>query len=196
MVVTSQIPPSKYKKSLHHLSGEEDIQVGIFIGDNPEIMKRMSKEQQQFIYNSIVNKKKPYKCCINDSHTFTNLLTPQSNMKTPTNKKEKLTFQDRPVMKCGCVAMTINQSRGGVPWCLTHDEGEIGEQPDFSGRRARCDYYGQPVKTSMYNSNCCDTCKRGDVCRCEQDSSQKLWFFKHQPEEEYDMFYCACHGAD
>lgn len=109
---------------------------------------------------------------------------------------KKITFEDRPVMKCGCVAMAINQSRGGIPCCFTHDCDDIGEQPNLDGRIARCAYFGKPVKESSYNGNCCNTCRRGDICRCEKPSSSSLWFFIYKPQEEFDEYYCACHGCD
>lgn len=93
-------------------------------------------------------------------------------------------FNTRPVMKCGCVAMFTYSFKGehGVS-CIVHDCKEVADKaPDLSGRKARCSYYGRPVKTGMYNSNCCNTCKAGEVCACEQDSSPSLWFFKFKGE--------------
>jgi hypothetical protein len=105
-------------------------------------------------------------------------------------------FSDRPIMKCGCVAMTINHSRGDIPWCMTHDCGEIGEQPNLKNRKARCAYYGKIVPRRERNSSCCDICMPGKVCQCEKISSSKLWFFVHKPNEPFDEYYCACHGCD
>ena len=93
-------------------------------------------------------------------------------------------FKTRPMMKCGCVAMATYTHKGenGVA-CITHDCKEVAKvAPDLTGRKARCAYYGQPVKTSSYNSNCCDTCKGGENCACERDSSSGLWFFEFQGE--------------
>ena len=67
---------------------------------------------------------------------------------------------------------------------------------NLENRKARCSYYGKAVKKGMYNSNCCDACKQKEICKCEKDSSPDLWFFRHKPDEEFDEFYCACHGAD
>ena len=107
------------------------------------------------------------------------------------------------IMKCGCAANSTCSRKGGVefnppiPLCVIHDCYEIAEkQPDLTGRKARCTYYGKSVKTSSYNANCCNKCKGGSLCSCEEESSNKLWFFKHKPEEEFDEYYCACHGAD
>lgn len=104
------------------------------------------------------------------------------------------------VMKCGCRPMTV-RSRDNAPYCLTHDCDETGTAPSLTGRRARCDYFGKPVKKGMYNANCCDKCsesvRSGDGnCHCEEDSCTKLWFFVSQPDKEFDRYYCACHGAD
>ncbi len=99
-------------------------------------------------------------------------------------------------MKCGCAENSINQSRGGIPWCVVHDCGETVETPNLSGRRARCTYYGMAVKDGMCNGNSCRVCKVGENCKCERDSSLDLWFFEIKPEKEFDVFYCACQGAD
>jgi len=102
------------------------------------------------------------------------------------------------LLKCGCSAMALKKVKGGsdIPWCIIHDCGDQAEKPDLTGRKARCSYYGKPVKRGMYNSNCCDICAKVDVCHCERDSSYDLWFFRYKPNKEYDEFYCACHGAD
>lgn len=106
------------------------------------------------------------------------------------------------MMKCGCAGyVTHRQKHDGLkenhPSCIVHNCCEvIKEEQSFEGRKARCTYYGKPVKTGSYNGNCCDVCKAGDICRCEKPSSPNLWFFKYKPDEEYDEFYCACHGAD
>lgn len=103
-------------------------------------------------------------------------------------------MSNHPILKCGCVAIALSH---GKPACPIHDCFEVAdEQPKLEGRLARCTYYGKPVKTGMYNSNCCDKCKSGDVCLCEKPSSNNLWFFQHKPDNEFDEFYCACHGAD
>jgi hypothetical protein len=103
----------------------------------------------------------------------------------------------RPLLKCGCVAQTTYEYQGqyGVA-CIVHDCKEVVEKPSLEGRKARCSYYGKPVKGGGYNSNCCPVCKVGEVCKCERPSNYDLWFFEHKPDKEYDEFYCACHGAD
>jgi hypothetical protein len=89
-----------------------------------------------------------------------------------------------------------------TPYCIIHDCGEVlAEQPSLENRVARCAYFGKPVKTGMYNGNCCGKCtdsvRNGDkLCHCEYPSSTKLWFFQVNPDKEFDTFYCACHGAD
>ena len=104
-------------------------------------------------------------------------------------------------MKCGCSGFATHQKEhDGLPkdhpCCITHDCCEVVETPNLKGRRARCSYYGQPVKGGNYNSNCCGKCVVGDVCKCEEDSSPNLWFFQRKPDSEFDEYYCACHGAD
>ena len=106
-----------------------------------------------------------------------------------------------PMMSCGCVGMALhgNEHDGLLknhPCCIIHDCCSVADEPNLDGRMARCTYYGETVKTGMYNGNCCEKCKGGGLCSCERPSSLKLWFFKHKPDEEYDEFYCACHGAD
>lgn len=106
----------------------------------------------------------------------------------------------RPLMKCGCVGAVDRVFEDGrrEPWCLTHDCGEVAAAPDLSTRRARCHYFGTKVKHGWYNSNCCDKCAASpdDICHCEEPSSLDLWFFVHRPDQPFDEFYCACHGAD
>ena len=104
------------------------------------------------------------------------------------------------IMTCGCKPQSIRQ-RDNAPYCLVHDCDLVGNTPDFEGRRARCAYFGKPVRTGMYNGNCCGKCtisvREGDgICHCEQESSTKLWFFQSKPDQEFDEYYCACHGAD
>ncbi len=108
------------------------------------------------------------------------------------------------MLKCGCAGQAShNNGKGNCkgigerhPTCIVHDCCELVDAPSFKDRKARCTYFGQSVKGGMYNSNCCGICKGGGICQCERESSPNLWFFKYQPEKEYDEFYCACHGAD
>lgn len=109
------------------------------------------------------------------------------------------------IMKCGCTANgTIRRAAETEtnPGCVIHSCTEVLEnQPVLEGRKARCSYYGKEVKKGNYNGCCCNDCSKsqasGDgLCHCERDSSSNLWFFESKPEQEFDEYYCACHGAD
>lgn len=86
---------------------------------------------------------------------------------------------NKPMMKCGCIAQGVCSQSGGVkhdppiPVCVIHDCTEQAEMPDLTGRQAKCAYGHRIV-----------------------DSSPNLAFFKHQPDQEYDEYYCGCHGWD
>ena len=106
-------------------------------------------------------------------------------------------MNDMPILKCGCRANSMGSTPGNRttrPACVIHSCFEVAEiQPDMTGRMARCAYYGRAVRNSECNY-------KGDVkeegvwtCRCEQPSGQ-LPFFKHQPDKDYDEFYCGCHS--
>jgi hypothetical protein len=110
-------------------------------------------------------------------------------------------MSNNPMMKCGCAAYATHRgSHNGLPenhpCCIIHGCCETAPEPDLTNRKARCAYYGKPVKTGAYNGNCCDVCAKVAICQCERPSSPNLWFFKHQPDQPYDEFYCACQGAD
>lgn len=98
-------------------------------------------------------------------------------------------FEDRPIMKCGCVAMALGLKAGEDktltrPSCPIHDCFEISDsQPDLKSRIARCFYYG--LKSKHFGT-----------CVEERPSSTSLWFFEYKPKETYDIFYCACRGDD
>lgn len=62
----------------------------------------------------------------------------------------------------------------------------VGE-PDLTGRRARCFYYGTAPR-----QNECRTCTRGVPCSCEVDSNMRLAFFGYHPDKAFDEFYCGC----
>lgn len=96
---------------------------------------------------------------------------------------------EMPMMSCGCVANSIDQD--GNPACVVHfmisGKGANPvpvEMPDLSGRQARCSYdhgHGCPKR-------------RGLDSRIP--SNPKSAFFKHQPDSEYDAYYCGCWGWD
>lgn len=117
----------------------------------------------------------------------------------------------QPMMKCGHAANSTTVIDGErVPACVIcamipglGDAGLVVDDhpPDLSERRARCAYYGTIPKTRNHESN--HGCKRGEPCLCEEpsDGGEKwakygLAFFEHKPKQEYDEFYCGCHGWD
>ena len=99
-----------------------------------------------------------------------------------------------PLMKCGHSAQGVRHLKGKnaeilgetIPACiicagLTPDAYIIAEEPDLTGRKARCTYYGGPTAgRRMRNSAQClfKGCKDG-VCHCEQDSRVDLPFFEY-----------------
>ena len=108
-----------------------------------------------------------------------------------------------PLMKSGHSAQGVRHLKGKdaeilgetIPACIicagmTPDAYIVAEEPDLTGRKARCNYYGKPVKKGMYNAAHClfKGCRSG-TCRCEQDSRVDLPFFefggwiKSAPEE-------------
>lgn len=63
--------------------------------------------------------------------------------------------------------------------CIVHECHDVAKNaPILDGRRARCAYFGKPVKGGSYNSNACSTCRVGSSCACEAPSSPRLWFFE------------------
>lgn len=81
-----------------------------------------------------------------------------------------------PLMECGHTANAEGKIPGGTfqPSCVICGCFTIAdEQPDFTGRKAVCSY-----------------------CKVEHDSSERLAFFRHQPEQDTDSFYCGCRGWD
>lgn len=85
------------------------------------------------------------------------------------------------LMKCGHSANSTKQIAvdDEIPYCVICDCEEIvGEVDTFvtQGRKAKCCYY----------------------CSCHNivDSEPGLPFFKMQPDQEYDSYYCGCEGWD
>lgn len=93
------------------------------------------------------------------------------------------------LMKCGCRAQGYTGKAGDrKPICIIHDCTEVAdEQPDLTGRKARCSYYGCGVK---YGN------RKDGKCHSEVDSSIGLPFFEYRPDAEYDKYYCGCWGWD
>ena len=50
---------------------------------------------------------------------------------------------------------------------------EVAETPNLEGRIAKCSYGCNPVPSKV-----------------------GLAFFKHQPDKEFDQYYCGCYGWD
>ncbi len=96
----------------------------------------------------------------------------------------------KPMMKCGHVANAVRKLNGGeeVPVCVICagiDTGasEIDESPpDLSKRYAKCGYKRKRNGTL-----------HGPAVRSDKD---KLAFFEHLPDEEFDDYYCGCWGWD
>lgn len=81
-----------------------------------------------------------------------------------------------PMMKCGHAANATSKRDGEVdlPCCAICVCFVVAEkQPDLTGRQARCSCF-----------------------RKEPSDPQKLAFFEHRPESEFDSYYCGCNGWD
>lgn len=98
------------------------------------------------------------------------------------------------MMECGCAANSIHTTKEGkkIPACVVCAGIRPGAYtiaktpPDFTGRRARCAYYGQ--SKGRHGRGNCDS---------EADSDPKmLAFFESHPDEDFDIYYCGCHGWD
>lgn len=80
------------------------------------------------------------------------------------------------MMTCGCAAQGTLQLRGqpALVGCGVHDCTEIADvAPDLTGRMVTCRYGGNA-----------------------RPSSERLAFFKHQPNQPTDSYYCGCYGWD
>lgn len=97
---------------------------------------------------------------------------------------------------CGNAANAVDSS--GNPCCaicagIDAGSNVIAPQPDLTGRKARCGYYGGTGAASRHKHE--GPC-RGGQCLCEMDSSPHLAFFEHLPDKEFDRYYCGCWGWD
>lgn len=87
------------------------------------------------------------------------------------------------MMACGCRANGYMTAHLGVkydpplPCCVVHGVIQQIEEPDLTGRIARCSC----GKTTPSDST-------------EQWTS--LPFFEHRPDQEFDSYYCGCRGWD
>ena len=116
-----------------------------------------------------------------------------------------MAVSDKPMMACGHQANGVCSGMKGqvydppVPACvICRCIEQDANPPDLSERIARCDYYGQTWSGRLHESN--HGCKRGEPCMCKAPSTEsqagRLAFFTYQPQKEFDMFYCGCHGWD
>lgn len=85
----------------------------------------------------------------------------------------------KPLMECGHTANAVTQE--GAPVCII-DAGIVpgaytvaASEPDLTGRMMTCNGH------------------RGSAPR-EVPSRAQAAFFKHQPDNECDSFYCGCWG--
>lgn len=80
------------------------------------------------------------------------------------------------MMTCGHAANAV-VTNTDQPVCVICVCADVADQPDLTGRIARCSYYG-------------------GKCRSEQPSDTRLAFFSHSPERDHDTYYCGCYGWD
>lgn len=118
--------------------------------------------------------------------------------------------QTMPLMKCGHVAQGLDSK--GNPVCaicygIREGATEVAEPAPLEGRKARCVYYGSPIKTpGEYHGSECAECNAryreaampgyrvSIACQCECESSTSLPFFEYCPDNLFDRFYCGCHS--
>ena len=107
------------------------------------------------------------------------------------------------MMKCGCSSQAIHHGAHNVlsenhETCIIHSCCEVVDEPDLSGRIAKCSYFQKQKPMRRYaNDECNYGCRGKSVCECgSQPSDTKLAFFKYCPDKEHDEFYCGCFGWD
>lgn len=103
-----------------------------------------------------------------------------------------------PMLTCGHAANAVQTMPDGsrVPACAICDCNEVAQQqPDLTGRRMRCSYFGRATSTRN-NEGPCRTMPSGAPCTCEQPSSLSAAFFQQHPDEDFDEFYCGCWSWD
>ena len=95
------------------------------------------------------------------------------------------------LMKCGHSSNGVRES-DGAPVCvicygIVAGADEVAtEVPSLEGRRARCSYCREPSEDA-----------RNVGHRPEGVQSDfKLPFFSHQPDRDFDEYYCGCFGWD
>jgi len=104
-------------------------------------------------------------------------------------------------MKCGHVA-NAKKNPTGEPVCaicvgITKDSEIIDRKcagtEGLEGRKARCAYYGKPVRR---NETYYPSLMKGNCCGSIVQTNWELPFLEYKPNDEYDEFYCGCHGWD
>ncbi len=100
------------------------------------------------------------------------------------------------MMKCGhsANAEEINPDGSKSPYCLICDCGEVADEPNLSGRMARCSCYGMIV--GRKNETWYPQMMNGNRCGSIVPSSTDLPFFEYRPNFEFDKFYCGCQSWD
>lgn len=99
-------------------------------------------------------------------------------------------MKDAPLMKCGHAA---NSTLDGIPVCVIcygirpGADQVVDDRPSLEGRRAVCCYKNHLARYVRDD-------KRGQ--HGMRPSSYDLAYFKHQPDQPFDSYYCGCHGWD
>lgn len=104
------------------------------------------------------------------------------------------------ILKCGCAGQMSHTNGNGSckgegikhPSCFIHSCCELVQMPNLEGRIAKCGF----CKKGIGRNNECDDCRGKSKCECQKPSSVDLAFFKYQPDEEFDSYYCGCIGWD
>lgn len=104
------------------------------------------------------------------------------------------------MMKCGHAAQGSRLEKDGsqIDACVICGCVDVAEEPDLTGRTARCTYAGRRKPQRRYaNDECNYGCRGNPVCQCDKEQSYiGLAFFSHHPDKEQDEFYCGCFGWD
>ena len=90
-------------------------------------------------------------------------------------------------MECGHSANAEHVLEDGtkIPSCaICMCDKIVEDKPDLTGRKARCDYFGQTFRHSG----------RMVTCHGETNSKYSLAFFEHRPTRPFDKYYCGCYG--
>jgi hypothetical protein len=105
----------------------------------------------------------------------------------------------KPMMMCGHAANATNAATG-APICaicagMTPNAKIVDTTvPDLDGRVAICSYAQRSTDPEGFHQG------GGQYARQQfkngRESSTSLAFFKHQPAEATDQFYCGCWGWD